>query len=176
MDGLVELVDADGRGISKEQVTTSHRHPAMRHRAFSAVLHDGAGSILLQTRAAGKERWPGFVANSTCGHPNSARTLVDDCARRIHEELGCDVEGLVEVGHFEYRAACLRGWLEWEFDHVLVGRVVSELRPNPEEIAEVHWIDHWPVDGLRPLVPWVGQALEIALPHVPHTTDESVSK
>lgn len=66
---LVRLIDPHGRDAQLIEADAAHQYGGRTHRAFSVVLHDGAGKVLLQRRASCKERWPGYVANTCCGHP-----------------------------------------------------------------------------------------------------------
>lgn len=168
-ENLVELVDAHGRPTGYAPVSAAHLAPAARHRAFSVVLHDSAGRILLQVRANAKERWPGYLANSCCGHPASEATLIDDARTRVHEELGITVDTLTEVGRFEYHAAMPDSrWEEWEYDHVLLGQIdpATPIDPDPSEVSEILWADALP-DNSAPRAPWLREVVTIAGPHVP---------
>ena len=80
--------------------------------------------VLLARRALGKYHSAGLWANSCCSHPRAGEKLLYAAYRRVHEELGCDAQGLREVGFFVYRAAFANGITEHEYDHVLVGRCV----------------------------------------------------
>ena len=57
------------------------------------------------------------------------------------EELGfsCPVK---EIFAFVYRAPVGNGLIEYEYDHVFLGRYDGEVSPNPEEIDEVFWISY----------------------------------
>ena len=165
----VELVDESGAALGACDVDGAHRLPPRLHRAFSVVLHDGAGRALFQRRSTDKERWPGALANSCCGHPRSVGTVLADAAARVGEELGVAVGGLAQVGVFTYQATDPGGvWAEWEYDHVLVGRLdpATALRPDPAEVSESLWLTpgQWRARG--DLAPWVARVMELAAPHL----------
>ncbi|MFI6129705.1 isopentenyl-diphosphate Delta-isomerase [Micromonospora sp. NPDC051141] len=161
---LVELVDDGGRVIGETTVATAHQPPGRLHRAFSVLLVDPAGRVLLQRRAAVKTRFPLRWANSCCGHPLPGQTLADAANRRLGEELGVDPVGLTEVGTYLYYAEDpATGRVEFEYDHVLRADVPADLptRPDPEEVAELRWVD--PVAVIadldadpRAYAPWLG--------------------
>lgn len=69
---LVELVDDAGRARGQTTVAAAHQPPGRLHRAFSVLLVDPDGQVLLQRRAAVKTRFPLRWANSCCGHPGRA--------------------------------------------------------------------------------------------------------
>ena len=139
---LVELVNSDGAPTGTATVLEAHTAPGARHRAFSVVLLDPTGRTLLQQRAAGKIRFPLRWANACCGHPLPGEAVTVAATRRVQQELGVHVDGLEEVGVYQYRANDpTSGLVECEYDHVLVGRIepTLPLAPDPEEVSAVQW-------------------------------------
>lgn len=55
---LVELVDERGTAVGEATVSNAHQPPGRLHRAFSVLLVDPDGLILLQRRAPAKTRFP----------------------------------------------------------------------------------------------------------------------
>ncbi|PZF85688.1 isopentenyl-diphosphate Delta-isomerase [Micromonospora deserti] len=141
---LVELVDDAGRARGETTVSAAHQPPGQLHRAFSVLLVDPAGRVLLQRRAATKTRFPLRWGNSCCGHPGPGESLVEAANRRLREELGAGPVELTEVGVYVYYAEDpATGRVEFEYDHVLRGewRPDAPLRPDPAEVAELRWVD-----------------------------------
>jgi isopentenyl-diphosphate Delta-isomerase len=161
---LVELVDSSGVAIGQSTVETAHQAPGQLHRAFSVVLTDPAGRILLQQRAEVKTRFPLRWANACCGHPTPGQSPVAAASLRLPEELGIEAVPLTEVGVYQYFAEDpATGRVEREYDHVLLGALESGhgLRPDPAEVADLRWIqaDELVRDlRLRPeaYAPWLG--------------------
>ena len=56
---LMELVDAAGVTIGACPVAEAHTAPGRRHRAFSVLLYDHSGRVLLQRRAPVKRTGAG---------------------------------------------------------------------------------------------------------------------
>lgn len=140
---LVELVDDTGRAIGQCRVDEAHRQPARLHRAFSVVLVDTAGRLLLQQRAAVKTRFPLRWANSCCGHPAPGQSVLAAANDRLREELGIGPVTLTEVGTFTYRAEDpATGRIEFEYDHTLRGELPpgQQFRPDPDEVAAIRWV------------------------------------
>lgn len=54
--------------------------------------------------------------------------------------MGFDSE-LSEVFHFVYRADLEDGFIENEYDHVMVGSFDGTPKPDPAEVAEWRWVD-----------------------------------
>jgi isopentenyl-diphosphate Delta-isomerase len=166
----VELVDAAGIAIGESTVEDAHTTPGALHRAFSVLLVDPGGRLLLQRRAVTKTRFPARWANTCCGHPGPGEGVVDAATRRLGEELGVRSVRFTEIGVYVYRAADpVTGRVEHEYDHVLVGRVPSDLTPAPDpaEVSEVSWsepaalleeIENRPDD----YAPWLAGVVEVA--------------
>jgi isopentenyl-diphosphate Delta-isomerase len=167
---LVQLVDDAGVDIGQSTVEDAHRGPDGRlHRAFSILLTDPAGRLLLQRRSAVKTRFPLRWANACCGHPAPGVPVPEAAAARLLEELGVTGLSFEELGVHRYRAADpATGRIEHEYDHVLLGRAPSTIavRPDPAEVAEVRWVER---DALRVAVgddpdayaPWLAGVLAL---------------
>ncbi len=133
--GPVEKLEAHRKGIL--------------HRAFSIFLTDENGNMLIQKRAAGKYHSGGLWSNACCSHP----TVDDICPQaneRLFQELGIRTE-LKEIDSFIYRCVFSDGLIEYEYDHVLVGKIRSDERitVNPQEAEAIRFI---PLDELKELL------------------------
>lgn len=139
----VELVDAAGMCTGTATVARAHTAPGQLHRAFSVLLLDPDGRLLLQRRAAAKFRFPSRWANSCCGHPRPKEPVSVAAARRVGEEIGVTGVDLTEVGVHTYRADDpASGRVEHEYDHVLLGRLLPEqpMRADPAEVEQLRWV------------------------------------
>ncbi|MGQ4616977.1 isopentenyl-diphosphate Delta-isomerase [Nocardia sp. R7R-8] len=164
----VELVDDAGRAVGACTVAEAHLAPGRLHRAFSVLLFDSAGRVLLQQRAAVKTRFPSLWANTCCGHPAPGQPVATAAGLRLAEEMGL-TNALTEAGVYRYHAADpLTGRVESEWDHVLIGRLdIGAPRPDPAEVADVAWIQP---DALRDALadnpdvytPWLAGVLDVA--------------
>jgi isopentenyl-diphosphate Delta-isomerase len=136
--GLIELVDSAGRPAGSMAKLAAHRSPGSLHRAFSVFLFDADGRMLLQRRAVGKYHSPGVWSNSCCGHPGPGESPVLAAGRRVAEELGVVPEDLAEAGTTVYRLGDpISGLIEHEYNHTFVGRVLTQPRPDPAEVAAI---------------------------------------
>ena len=160
----VELVDRTGRPLGVRTVEEAHQAPGRLHRAFSVVLTDDCGRILLQRRSAAKTRFASLWGNACCGHPLPDQSVPDAANQRIREELGLGPVTLADAGVYLYYAVDpIAGRVEFEYDHVLVGRVPSDvlLAPDPNEVAELRWLNRHQLEnslGASPesYAPWLG--------------------
>lgn len=172
---LVELVSVTGEAIGVCTVAEAHTAPGSRHRAFSVLLFDPAGRMLLQQRAARKTRFPLRWANACCGHPAPGENVIDAGTRRLAEEIGLRSVALTEAGVYAYRAADpTTGRVEDEYDHVLVGRLLDDTvaAPDPAEVAALRWADQSELTELaekRPInaeaeeAPWLSGVVRTAI-------------
>jgi isopentenyl-diphosphate delta-isomerase len=167
---LVELVDADGAATGSCTVAEAHTAPGRLHRAFSVMLLDDLGRVLVQQRAAEKTRFALRWANACCGHPAPGQTVFAAAAQRLVEEIGVQGVTLHQAGVYLYRAEDPQtGRVEHEYDHVLVGRlpVDPRLHLDPAEVADVRWLapDRLRVDladNPDRYAPWLRGVLAVA--------------
>ena len=137
MNDLVTLVDLNDREVGAAEKLRAHRSQ-MLHRAFSVCLFNDRNELLLQKRAQGKYHSAGLWTNSCCGHPRPGEGLLDAAHRRLREELNIDAI-VTPVTSFVYLATLANGLIEYELDHLLVGRFNGEIVANPLEVEEVRW-------------------------------------
>jgi isopentenyl-diphosphate delta-isomerase len=169
--GRVELVDEGGTPIGACSVVEAHSPPGRLHRAFSVLLFDADGRMLMQRRALDKSRFPGRWTNTCCSHPAPGDDLVTSARERVADELGLQVGELREVGSFVYRAADEESdAVEHEYDHVLVGECAPDAQPtlDPSEIHSVRWMSRDEVlAGMREAPdrysPWLPGVLRLSI-------------
>lgn len=136
------LVDEADVEIGCADKLEAHRSPGLRHRAFSVLVFDAAGRLLLQRRAAEKYHFAGRWSNTCCGHPRPGETRQAAAVRRVHEELGLSV-ALQAGPSFEYRAQDPHsGLVEHEIDQLFwCNAAPSPFLADPSEVAETSWVD-----------------------------------
>jgi hypothetical protein len=67
-DALI-LVDAADRVVGRLSKSRCHEGNGVLHRAFSLLIFNAAGELLIQQRSPGKRLWPLYWSNSCCSHP-----------------------------------------------------------------------------------------------------------
>src|SRR6266404_4379559 len=124
------LVDEADREVGHMSKAQCHQGGGVLHRAFSLLIFNDAGELLLQQRAESKQLWPLFWSNSCCSHPRRAEAMEAAIHRRLIEELGvrCPMQFLFK---FRYQAQFDAARAEHELCSVYVGRIelrlISEL-------------------------------------------------
>ncbi|MDB4891636.1 MAG: Isopentenyl-diphosphate delta-isomerase [Gemmatimonadetes bacterium] len=134
LDENVVLVDVEDHEVGVASKLKAHQDGQL-HRAFSVLVFDSSGSMLLQRRSALKYHSAGLWSNSCCGHPRPGEDLTQAAQRRLREELGLDVALHPEFS-FIYEAALEGGMHEHELDHVFVGYSDADPVPDPGEVSE----------------------------------------
>jgi len=139
LDEPLILVDDTDREIGHLDRANCHAGTGILHRAFSLLIFNGAGELLLQQRAPGKRLWPLYWSNSCCSHPRRAERMEDAIHRRLMEELGlaCPLHFLFK---FQYQAQFDAGGAERELCSVFIGRCEGRVRANPAEIHDWRWV------------------------------------
>lgn len=133
----VVLVDAHDRSRGSAPKLEAHRR-GLRHRAFSVIICNDRGEMLLQQRARGKYHSAGLWANACCGHPRPGENTRAAAARRLQEEMGfvCPLRAL---GTVSYNIAVGATLVENEVTHVYAGRYHGPVSPDPREVAQHRW-------------------------------------
>ena len=133
------LVDGADRDVGRLSKALCHEGLGILHRAFSLLIFNDAGELLIQQRAAGKRLWPLYWSNSCCSHPRSGESMEAATQRRLREELGiaCPLEFLFK---FQYQAQFDATGSEHELCSVFIGRSSDPITVNPEEILAWRWV------------------------------------
>jgi len=133
------LVDDADREIGHLDKAQCHVGSGVLHRAFSLLIFNRNGELLLQRRSAAKRLWPLYWSNSCCSHPRRAESMETAIHRRLAEELGlsCPLHFLFK---FQYHAQFDAAGAEHELCSVYIGRCNGPLRINRAEISAWRWI------------------------------------
>jgi len=116
-----------------------HAGRGVLHRAFSLLIFNTRGELLLQQRSPAKRLWPLYWSNSCCSHPRGSESMRVATRRRLREELGlvCALEFLYK---FQYHAQFDDDGAEHELCSVFIGCSDETPRINREEIHDWRWI------------------------------------
>ena len=154
----------------------AHQGTGLFHRAFSVLLFNTKGEMLLQQRSADKVTFPNVWANACCSHPlHSTEELEEGNAmgvkraavRKLEQELGIDpatisTDQMTFMTKMRYAARMNQEWIERELDHIIMMCADVELNPNPNEVANTMWVSHEEMEAMlleeRPadqaIAPW----------------------
>ncbi|MDH3278698.1 MAG: isopentenyl-diphosphate Delta-isomerase [Nitrosopumilus sp.] len=138
---FVILVDERDNPIGKEEKVKCHLPDGKLHRAFTALLFDREGRLVLTRRAKEKMLWPNDWDGTFASHPRESETYVSSGERRMPEELG--ITGKLDYLHkFEYHVPYKNVGSENEICGTLIGIIdkYTELKKIEGEIDEIKWI------------------------------------
>ncbi|KAJ4766192.1 Isopentenyl-diphosphate delta-isomerase [Rhynchospora pubera] len=125
------------------------------HRAFSVFLFNSKYELLLQQRSATKVTFPLVWTNTCCSHPLYRESeLIEEnylgvrnaAQRKLFDELGIPAEELpvdefTPLGRILYKAPSDGKWGEHELDYLLFIVRDVNVHPNPDEVADVKFMN-----------------------------------
>ena len=137
-DSLI-LVDEDDQGVGHLSKVLCHEGRGILHRAFSLLIFNADGELLIQQRSASKRLWPLYWSNSCCSHPRRAESMEAAIHRRLHEELGlrCQLHFLFK---FQYQAQFDETGAENELCSVFIGRCTDSVKVDNDEVLAWRWV------------------------------------
>ena len=140
-DEYVIVVDKNDKPIGKEEKVKCHLPNGKLHRAFSALLFDKEGRLVITRRSSNKMLWPGDWDGTVASHPRESENYVSSAERRMPEEIGisCKFDYLFK---FEYHVPYKDVGSENEICGTLIGVIENSTQFNlvKDEISETKWI------------------------------------
>jgi isopentenyl-diphosphate Delta-isomerase len=128
------LVDEFDNAIGTMEKMEAHRKGAL-HRAFSVLLFNSNGEVLLQKRSKSKYHSGGLWTNTCCSHPSPHESINDATRRRLIHEMGIDVQPEFAF-KFIYRTDLDKNLIEHELDYVFIGTFDGMPVINKDEVSE----------------------------------------
>lgn len=135
----VILVDTSDQPIGLMEKMQAHKEGRL-HRAFSILIFNDKGEMLIHQRANNKYHCGGLWTNACCSHPRANESLEAAAIRRLKEEMGFQTE-LKKIGTFIYKAEFDNGLTEHEFDHLFLGFFNKKPSPNPKEVMDWKYVE-----------------------------------
>lgn len=128
----VVLVDEHDVEVGSMEKMEAHQK-GLLHRAFSVLIFNSKGEILLQKRSSNKYHSAGLWTNTCCSHPKPGEKMEHAVKRRLKEEMGIDVQP--EYAYkFIYKATLENNLTEHELDHVYIAQFDGNPVANPAEV------------------------------------------
>jgi len=134
----VQLVDKHDKPIGAMEKLLAHEKGEL-HRALSVLIVNSNNEILLQRRALGKYHSPGLWTNTCCSHPYPGEDTLEAAKRRLKEEMGMTAN-LEFVFKFLYKCDFDNGLIEYELDHVFIGKTDDTPHINTDEAMAFSWM------------------------------------
>ena len=142
----VVAVDPDDNEEGVVNRLEAHTGDGVRHRAFTCLVFDEAGRLLLAQRAPGKRLWDTHWDGTVASHPVQGQSQKEATRQRLEEELGVTPDQYADLrvtDKFEYKRYYLEAGLEWEVCAVLKCTLDDRtIDPDPDEIAGTMWVPY----------------------------------
>jgi isopentenyl-diphosphate delta-isomerase len=142
----VVAVDADDGKQDIVNRLDAHTGDGIRHRAFTSLVFDGDGNVLLAQRAPDKRLWGTWWDGTVASHPVEGQTQEEATRERLEEELGItpdQYDDLRVTDRFEYKRYFENAGVEHEVCAVLKLTLDDlSLDPNEEEVAGLLWVPY----------------------------------
>ncbi|MEZ3144492.1 NUDIX domain-containing protein [Halobaculum sp. MBLA0143] len=142
----VIAVDGDDEPQGTVNRLDAHTGDGIRHRAFTCLVFDEEGRILLAQRAHDKRLWDTCWDGTVASHPVEGQSQEAATRQRLEEELGItpdQYDDLRVTDRFEYKRYYENAGLEWEVCAVLKVTLSDiSLDPDDEEIAGLLWANY----------------------------------
>ena len=147
------LVDEEDNILGKDTKINCHLGEGKLHRAFSILLFNNSGKLLIQKRASEKITFPSIWANSCCSHPLHIDSEVNGidgakiaAKRKMEQELGIEsdlikLEQLNYMTKMIYKARADEKWVEHEVDYIFAVKCDFNINPNKIEIEETKYVN-----------------------------------
>ena len=124
------LVDKNDNPIGIEEKVKCHLLQGKLHRAFTAILFDHLGNLILTRRSPNKMLWPGDWDGTVASHPRESETYASSATRRLPEEIGLSCNDLDYLFKFEYHVPYKNIGSENEICGTLIGVIGADTKFN----------------------------------------------
>jgi isopentenyl-diphosphate delta-isomerase len=142
----VVVVDAEDNEQGLENRLDAHTGDGTRHRAFTSLLFDQEGNILLAQRSPKKRLWDTYWDGTVASHPIQGQSQTAATRERLEEELGVtpdQYDNLRVTDRFEYKRYYHDEGVEHEVCAVLKATLLDRsLDSDPEEVGGLMWVPY----------------------------------
>jgi isopentenyl-diphosphate Delta-isomerase len=130
----VILVDEQDNMVGTMEKMEAHQKGVL-HRAFSILIFNSKGELLLQKRSKDKYHSGGLWTNACCSHPTLKESIRDTTRKRLLHEMGIDLQP--EFAYkFIYETKLDKNLIEHELDHVFIGVFDGDPAINKHEVED----------------------------------------
>lgn len=135
----VILVDEQDKAIGAMDKMEAHRRGIL-HRAFSILIFNSKGEVLLQKRSKNKYHSGGLWTNACCSHPTPHESIDQTTRKRLKHEMGIDLQPDFAY-KFIYKSQLDKNLIEHELDYVYRGIFDGVPAVNHEEVEDWKFIN-----------------------------------
>jgi len=135
----VILVNQEDDAIGTMEKMEAHKKGVL-HRAFSILIFNSRGELLLQKRSKKKYHSGGLWTNACCSHPTLYEPIDSAARKRLKFEMGIDLQTRFAF-KFIYRSELDKNLIEHEYDYVFTGIFDGAPCINEDEVEDWKFID-----------------------------------
>lgn len=135
----VILVNNNDEQVGVADKLVAHSGDGILHRAFTILLFNNRGEVLLQQRSQQKLLWPLFWEATCSSHQAPGENDLLAAQNRLQMEMGIETD-LQYVAKFQYQAQYADNLAENELCYLYVGEYNGNINPNQKEVANFQWI------------------------------------
>jgi len=146
----IALVDTNDNIIGYDDKLKVHED-GLLHRAFSILIFNDDGDMLIQRRALDKYHSGGLWTNTCCSHLPENFDMENIIHIRLKEEMGFDCQ-LDFQYKFTYNTKFENGLTEFETDHFYIGI------HNDDPIIDVNEVMDWKWISYNDLSNWINKS------------------
>jgi isopentenyl-diphosphate delta-isomerase len=154
----VVAVDVDDNRQGLVNRLDAHTGDGVRHRAFTALLFDHEGNVLLAQRSPDKRLWDTYWDGTVASHPAEGQSQKEATRDRLDDELGIAPDQYADLrvtDKFEYKRYYANEGVEHEVCTVLKC-TLDDISMEPDE-AEVGGLLWAPYERLHEHPKWYRQ-------------------
>ena len=135
----VILVDEQDNVLGAMEKMEAHQKGIL-HRAFSILIFNSKGEVLLQKRSQKKYHSGGLWTNACCSHPAPNESMAEATQKRLKHEMGIDLQP--EFAYkFLYKIKLDKNLTEHELDHVFIGIFDGTPHVNSDEVEDWKFVN-----------------------------------
>ena len=135
----VILVDEQDNVVGAMDKMEAHRKGIL-HRAFSILIFNSKGEVLLQKRSKEKYHSGGLWTNACCSHPSPEESIEEATRKRLNHEMGIDLQP--EFAYkFTYESKLDKNLIQHELDYVFTGIFDGAPVVNKHEVEDWKFVD-----------------------------------
>jgi isopentenyl-diphosphate delta-isomerase len=142
----VVAVDPDDTERGVVNRLEAHTGDGILHRAFTVLVFDGNGHLLLAQRSPEKRLWDTYWDGTVASHPVQGQSQRDAARKRLDDELGVSesqYDDIEMTDRFEYKRYFENAGVEYEVCAVLkVTLTDTTLSPDEDEVAGLLWVPY----------------------------------
>ena len=141
MTEYILTVDENDNVIGREEKMKCHEGKGIPHRAFTAMIFNDKGELLITKRSKQKKLWPDFWDGSISSHIWEGESYEDAVKRRLPDELGIKSDNVKFLFKIRYQTPYKNIGSENEVCAAVAVKGINKIFPNKNEISDFRFMN-----------------------------------